>query len=270
MKICIVHVNVEELSGDYTALITNNFESVKRADTVIVHKYVQHLRRATDTVLAFPILLNRLDVVARMVEAADEGADGIMVACSGDPGVAEGRTLVDIPVVGPMEAALHLAATYGKKIGIVTVMDPTWREFCETITENCGLTGRLAGIESISIPSSEAFTRGFQDMKPVGEAILDAARKLVANGANTIVLGSAGLSTMATSLGIAEVPRTGVPVFDALTAGFKQLEVRVDLHQKLGMPPISRVGAFESMDQRNRDRIVRLFGLPWNTAAERA
>lgn len=268
MKLCIVHVNCEALSKDYTKLLEGNFNKVKRPDTVLVHKYVEHLRRANDTVYALPILLNKVDVVRRMLEAATEGADGVMVACSGDPGVIEGRTLVDIPVVGPMEAALHLAATYGKKIGIVTVLDPSWKEYCETITENCGLAGRLAGIESISIPSSEAFTKGFVDSRPVIEAILEAARKLIDKGANTIVLGSAGLSTMATAAGLSVVPDTGVPIFDALTAGLKATELRVDLHKALGMPSASRIGVFEKFDSKNVDRIIHVFNLPWQKSAD--
>jgi allantoin racemase len=268
MEICVVHVNCEDISQDYTALLTKNFDRVKRPDTVVKHKYVEHLRRATDTVFAFPILLNKLDVIKRMVEAAGEGADGIMVACSGDPGVVEARTLVDVPVVGPMEATLHLAATYGKKIGIVTVMDPSWREYCETITEMCGLGGRLAGIESISVPSTEAFTKGFRDMAPIGQSILEAAERLIARGANTIVLGSAGLSTMAAALEIAEAPGRGVPVFDVLSTGLKLAELKVDLSRSLKMPAASRVGMLERMDAKNRDRLVKLFNLPWTNAAE--
>ncbi|MGE6743559.1 aspartate/glutamate racemase family protein [Allorhizobium pseudoryzae] len=263
MKICVIHVNCEELSEAYTRVISANFDRVKRADTEIVHKYVAHLRRATDTVFAFPILLNKIDVVQRIVEAEAEGADGVMVACSGDPGVAEGRTLVDFPVVGPMEAALHLAATYGKKIGIVTTADPSWSEYCATIAENCGLGGRIAGVERIAIPSAKAFTEGFETPGPVREAIILAARKLIADGANTIVLGSAGLSVMASATDLAEVPGTGVPVFDVLSAGLKMTELKIDLQRAFALPPASRIGMYERLDDADRGRIARLFDLPW-------
>jgi allantoin racemase len=267
MKICVVHVNSEELSLDYTGLISRNFERVKRPDTEIVHKYVARLRRAADTVLAFPIILNKLDVVQRMVEAEAEGCDAVMVACSGDPGVTEARTLVDIPVVGPMEAALHLAAQYGKKIGIVTVQDPSWIEYCETMTETAGLVGRLGGIEKIDISSPVAFTEGFANPAPVRESIVAAANRLVERGCNTIVLGSAGLSVIASNTGLAEVPGTGIPIFDTMSVGFKMAELRADLSRSVGLPVISRVGVFEKMDAKNRARIVRLFKLGWTADA---
>lgn len=263
MKICVIHVNCEELSENYTKIISANFDRVKRADTEIVHKYVAHLRRATDTVFALPILLNKIDVVQRIVEAEAEGADGVMVACSGDPGVTEGRTLVDFPVVGPMEAGLHLAATYGKKIGIVTTADPSWSEYCGTIAENCGLAERVAGIERISIPSAKAFAEGFENPGPVREAIIAAAKKLIADGANTIVLGSAGLSVMASATNLGEVPGTGVPIFDVLSVGLKTAELKIDLKRAFGIPSASRIGMYERLDEADRGRIARLFELPW-------
>lgn len=268
MKICVIHVNCEELSRDYTKLVEQNLDRVKRKDTEIVHKYVAHLRRASDTVLAFPILLNKVDVVQRAVEAQAEGCDGVLVACSGDPGVTEARTLLDIPMVGPMEAALHLAAQYGRKIGIVTALDPSWAEYCETMADTAGLSSRLAGVESIDIPSPVAFTEGFADPTPVREAIIRASKKLVARGANVIVLGSAGLSVMASNTNLAEVPEMGVPILDTISVGLKFAEVRVDLTKCFNVPVASRIGMFEKMDEKNRRRLVKLFDLGWDAAGQ--
>lgn len=268
MKICVIHVNCEELSRDYTKLVEQNLNRVKRKDTELVHKYVGHLRRASDTVLAFPILLNKVDVIQRAVEAQDDGCDAVLVACSGDPGVIEARTLLDIPMVGPMEAALHLAAQYGRKIGIVTALDPSWAESCETMADSAGLSSRLAGVESIDIPSPIAFTEGFANPAPVREAMIRAAKKLVARGANVIVLGSAGLSVMASNTELAEVPDMGVPILDTISVGLKFAEVRVDLTKSFNLPVISRVGLFEKMDEKNRRRLVKLFDLGWDAGGQ--
>jgi allantoin racemase len=266
MKICVIHINCEELSRDYTKLISNNFDRVRRPDTEIVHKYVARLRRASDAVFAFPIILNKIDIIQCAVEAEAEGCHAMMVACSGDPGVNEARTLVDIPVVGPMEATLHLAAQYGKKIGIVTVQDPSWVEYCETMTEMAGLGGRLAGTEKIDIPSSRAFTEGFADPAPVRASIVSAAQRLLDQGANSIVLGSAGLSVMASNTNLSEVPETGIPIFDTMSVGFKLAELRADLQRSLKLPAISRIGMFEKMGAKDRDRVAKLFNLDWNLA----
>lgn len=258
-KICVIHVNAEKYSGIYTELISRNFDRAKSESTQIIHKYVRHLKRATDTVFAYPTLLNKVDVVEQALAANAEGVDAIMVACSGDPGVAEARTLVSVPVVGPMEAALHLACTYGHKVGIVTVQDRSWVEYCEMLAASCGLTGRLAGIRSISTPSATAFTQGFGQPERVAAEIVENAKALVESGANSIVIGSAGLSVMATAAGLSSVPGCNAPIFDCLCAGLKTAELKADLHAKLHVPSYSGVGWGELLPEKDTARLNALF-----------
>jgi len=262
VKISIVHVNCEELSGPYTRLIESNFNRAKRDDTVLEHRYVRRLKRASDTVFAFPILLNKVDVVEQFIAAGRGGADGAMVACSGDPGVAEARTLLPVPVVGPMEAALHLACTYGYKVGIVTVADRSWAEYCEMMANAYGLGTRLAGVRRIKIPSMEAFTIGFQNPEVVAKAVAETASELVDDGADAIVIGSAGLSVMSSAAGLVRTPETGAPIFDCLTVGLKMTELRVDLTKKFGLPEASRVGYGESLPDKDIGRLTTLFDMP--------
>lgn len=259
MKIGVIHVNAEKYSGLYTKLIDANFARAKADGTEILHKYVARLRRATDTVFAYPTLLNKVDVVEQILAAASEGADAVMVACSGDPGVAEARTLVSIPVVGPMEAALHLACAYGRKVGIVTVKDRSWVEYCEMLAESCGLGDRLSGIRSIQTPSATAFNEGFSQPEVIAREIAENAAALIEAGANSIVIGSAGLSVMASAAGLSSVPNYDAPIFDCLSVGLKTAELRADLHKKLGVPACSRVGWGERMSEADSDRLRKLF-----------
>ena len=120
MRLCVIHINAESGSGPYTEQIDAIFRKIKRPDTELVHRYTR-LKRASDTIFAYPYLLNKLDVIHHFADADREGFDGAMVACSGDPGVAEARSLTSLPVVGPFEAALHLACGYAYKFGVVTV-----------------------------------------------------------------------------------------------------------------------------------------------------
>ncbi len=262
MKISIVHVNCEALSGPYTKLIEANFNRAKRDDTVLDHRYVRRLKRASDTVFAFPILLNKVDVVEQILAAGRSRADGVLVACSGDPGIAEGRTLLSVPVVGPMEAALHLSCMYGYKIGIVTVADRSWSEYCDMMTNAYGLGTRLAGVKSIRIPSMEAFTVGFEKPEVVANAVAETAEELVAQGADAIVIGSAGLSVMSSAAGLTRTAASGAPIFDCLTVGLKMTELRVDLTKKFGLPETSRVGYSERLSDKDTGRLTALFGMP--------
>lgn len=259
MKIAVVHVNAEKYSGLYTELIAANFSRVKAEKTEIIHRYVRHLKRATDTVFAYPILRNRVDVTEEIVAAAAEGADAIMVACSGDPGVPEGRTMVSVPVIGPMEAALHLAATYGQKVGIVTVADRSWSEYCEMMVATHGLGARFAGVRRINTPSTEAFTKGFSQPEEMAREIHANAKALVEAGANAIVIGSAGLSVMATRAGLSAVSDYGAPIFDCLSVGLKVAELKAELHQKLRIPEYSRTGWGERIADGDVTRLRKLF-----------
>ncbi len=261
MKLCIVHVNQEAVSIPYTKLLTDNFNRVKRDDTIIEHKYVKCLKRATDTIVSYFVQLNRTEIVQCFRAAAKEGYDGAMVACSGDPGVAEGQDITNIPIVGPMEAALFMACMYGGKFGILTVHDRRWAEYCEEMTVRYGIHSRLAGVQRISIPSTEAFTKGFMDKEWMGKELKEKARMLIEAGANSVVIGSAGLSTIAASAGITRLEEYDAPIFDCLSVGLKTLETRVDLVKKLKFPPVSRVGAHELIKEEDILRVNKLFGL---------
>jgi allantoin racemase len=260
MKIGVVHVTTEAASGPYTDLITDNLERAKSDGTEILHRYVDHVRRASDTAIAYPTMLNRIDVAAQMVALEADGADAVMVACSGDTAVSEARSLVRIPVVGPMEATMMLACSYGWRFGILTVEDRTWASWMEQAVHINGLGDRYVGLRRLHTPTKVVFTEGFTDPSIVREDMVARAHELVDDGADAIVIGSAGLSVFASSFGLAKVDDPEVPVFDTMAVGLKFAELRADLQQRLGVPPVSRAGWHEEFDATNRERVNRLFG----------
>ncbi|GAA4641997.1 aspartate/glutamate racemase family protein [Gordonia humi] len=260
MKLSVVHINAERGSGPYAELVNEVFNSVKRPDTEIEHRFAK-LKRATDTVFGYPYMLNAVDVVNNIVDAGRGGADGCMVACSGDPGIIEARTVVDVPVVGPWEASLHLATMYGYRFGVVTVEDPAWVETCHSLVVKSGLIDRCVGVQPISIPSAEAFTEGFANPDRVVAEIDKQARALVDRGASAICIGSAGLSTIASAGGLKKLSGLDVPVFDTLVVGLKTLEMRVDLSRRFGLPPTARSGYTTRLPDADIDRVRELFGL---------
>jgi allantoin racemase len=260
MRIGVVHVNTEEASGPYTELITANLERAKRDDTEIEHRYVRHLRRATDTAIGYPTLLNKVDVVNEMLELERGGADAVLVACSGDPGVSEARSLLRVPVVGPMEAAMGLVLGYGWRFGIVTVADPTWSAHMDQVVHNHGLSARYAGQVVLETPTARIFTEGFERPEIVRDDIAARSREMVAAGAEAILIGSAGLSTFASHFGIAGIEEPPTPIFDVISVGLKVAELRAELKAKMGVPEVGRGGWYSEFDERNRRRVHKLFG----------
>jgi Asp/Glu/hydantoin racemase len=260
MKIGVVHVNTEAASGPYTELITANLERAKRDDTELMHRYVRHLRRATDTAIAYPTLLNKVDVISEMLDLERAGADAVMVACSGDPAVSEARSVLGIPVVGPMEAALMLACTYGWRFGIVTVADRTWSAHMDQVVHAHGLSSRYAGQRTLVTPTAQIFTEGFERPEIVRDDIEARAVEMAAAGAEVILIGSAGLSTFASHFGIARIDDPLVPIFDVISIGLKLAELRAELVAKMGIPEVGRGGWYSEFDEANRRRVNALFG----------
>lgn len=260
MKIGVVHVTTEEASGPYTELVTANLERAKATDTEIIHRYVAHLRRATDTAIAYPTMLNKADVVDQMVDLESAGADAVFVACSGDPGVAEARTLLKIPVVGPMEAGMTLALAYGWRFGILTVEDRTWSSNMDQMVHQQGLSARYVGQRKLRTPTAVVFTEGFENPEMVKQDILGRARELVEDGADAICVGSAGLSTFTSHFGISKLDDPEVPIFDVISIGLKLAELRADLQQRMGIPAISRAGWYAEFATKDRERVNKLFG----------
>ena len=122
-----------------------------------------------------------------------------------------------------------------------------------------GLRDRLSGVGRIRIPSKDAFTKGFLDPQVLAEEIERVSAQLIEDGANSIVIGSAGLSVIASTSGLARLSKSEVPIFDCLSVGLKATEMRVDLSTKLGVPEYSRVGFGTHMEQPDVDRLRKLF-----------
>ena len=60
-------------------------------------------------------------VVAMARQMYEEGFDAIIVSCAGDPGVAQARAEVPIPVIGGGESTATLARFYGGKVGTLGI-----------------------------------------------------------------------------------------------------------------------------------------------------
>ena len=255
-----MHVTTEASSGPYTKMITETLERAKNERTELVHKYVDHLRRATDTAISYPTLLNKVDIVSGICSLEEAGVDAVLVACSGDPGVAEARTLVSIPVVGPMEAAMGLAIGYGWRFGIVTVEDRTWSSNMDQMVNAYGMSARYVGQRKLVTPTSVIFTKGFEEPQFVIDDIKARVAEIVDDGADSVLIGSAGLSTFCSFFRLAGIEDPEVPIFDVISVGLKFAEMRAELHQQVGVPVISRAGWYARYPFEDHVRVNRQFG----------
>lgn len=90
-------------------------------------------------------------IVARAIEAERDGIDALVIDCMGDPGLNAARECVSIPVLGPGETSLHLAAMLGHRFCFVTVADSV-RPMIEKHALVYGVAGRMTRVRVVDVP----------------------------------------------------------------------------------------------------------------------
>ena len=195
----------------------------------------------------FLSLLDGKTLLERLYRFQEDGCDGVIVACTMDPVLAEARALLQIPIVGLIEASILSACMAGPKFGFLIHRDRRCLELTEELVIRYGLASRMTPVVLGSERYDELMLEAFRNPEIVREEILEGCREVIERGAHSVVLGSAGLSTLATACGIAEVPECGAPIFDPLCVGANMLNYRIRLQRSMGIPPTSRVGSFRQL-----------------------
>jgi len=171
------------------------------------------------------------------VAASLEGQyDAIILGCFGDPGLDGFREILSVPMVGPCEASMHVAATLGRKLGIVTVLDSVV-EPLRKLARIAGLDSRVASVVACDVPVLELHDGSY-------DAVLEGCRSALAEGADTLVLGCMSMAF----LGVAErlSKELGVPVLNPALTGLKLAELLVGSglsHSKRAYPVPPKVAA---------------------------
>lgn len=201
-----------------------------------------------DDMLAVP------DTVARIVEAERVGVHAVIIDCMGDPGLHPAREAVSIPVLGPAETAMHVAAMLGHRFSVVTVLDRC-RPLIENQAKIYGVAEKLASVRAVDLPVLELEA----DAERLRRVMIEQATKAVAeDGADTIIFGCTGM------FGWAETVRNGllaaghdVPVIDpvptAIQVAAGLVEVKLS-HSKSAypMPPVKNISGYEFLADAGR------------------
>ena len=162
--------------------------------------------------------------------------DAMILGCFGDPGLDGFREILSVPMVGPCEASIHVAATLGHKLGIVTVLDSVV-EPLRKLARIAGLESRVASVVSCDVPVLELHDGSY-------DAVLDGCRKAIADGADTLVLGCMSMAFLGVAERLAE--ELGVPVLNPARTGLKLAELLVGsgvTHSKRAYPVPPKVAA---------------------------
>jgi allantoin racemase len=159
-------------------------------------------------------------------QAEKEGYDAVVPLGMLDLGVDGGKSAVDIPVVGPMEAALHIACLLGDRFGLI-IYHEKLLAFNRAIVRRYGMEERIVGfgVSGFDLPDLTAHR------DQVVQNLVSEGKKLVANGAEVII-----------PMGISQCPvhikpdwlqaQLGVPVVEGIGAPIRMAAMLAGLGLK--------------------------------------
>ena len=173
------------------------------------------------------------------VEAQQQGFDAMAITHFQDAGLAEVKSVADIPVVGLGETTLFHALTLGRKLGLVTI-NPTFIPWHEDQVIRYGIQSRIVGVRAVNAMVSdfiEAFAneKAYRKLEPLWQT---ECRKLLDAGADVIV--PAGGLPMMLYGADKGANIDGAPIVNGITLVAKAAEMAVRLRRDCGMAQVSR------------------------------
>ncbi|MFC1938480.1 aspartate/glutamate racemase family protein [Chloroflexota bacterium] len=185
----------------------------------------------------FTTAYNAVGMAEKAREAEKAGYDAFLVGCGHEPGLTICRALLNIPVLGPLESAAHVACFLGSKYSIIA-LDPSWHEVLEAQIQNYGMKDKLA---SIRLPQGLTFDAALsmvfgeeKDREKLTKLIKDEMEKAVdEDRAEALIAPCTLVSSVLTMNGVHSV--NGAPVIDFVAAEIVTAESMVALRQAYGI-----------------------------------
>ncbi|KAK4941513.1 hypothetical protein LTR10_018531 [Elasticomyces elasticus] len=207
------------------------------------------IESTTDAIMSTEAVLRDLAKHAASNGETVQNFDGMIVACfSKHPLIDALRESYDVPVIGIMEASLYVARMIGGRFGIVATAARS-KIFQDDAVAAYGLSHFYVGSESTHLGVLELETRPREE---VAKRMGHAARSLAVKGADTILLGCAGMTELTRAAKDAvrdEDGRRTVNVIDSVEAGIMMMASLVDM----GIPT-SKKGVYKGEKEGRRTR----------------
>jgi allantoin racemase len=236
----------------YDELITGVLAPTVRDDVDLVVRHLDVRPENLDYYAAKHLV--EVGIMRSVLQAERDGFDAFVIGCCYDPALTQARELVDIPVVGPLEASLGFARSFGHRFAIVTDHDKAVPELMDRV--------RLYGQE----PSCRGVTSvGWfvDDMVKDPDAVADDAYKATLEvmrntGAESVIIGCTIVSACYERAALAGDHRLQqVSVLNPNLMAVKQAEALADMAAH-GQYRISRAGYYQKLRAHSHDQANEL------------
>jgi allantoin racemase len=188
--------------------------------------------RVPAEVVVYPYLasLHQQFILDNALRAEAEGYDVFAIGSVQDPALEEARSLVDIPVVGYGEAAMHFACLLGSRFAVVA-FGTGFDQMMDLHARKLGFAGRALPTTLLAAEFADV-GRGLEGDHKLVEEFSAVVRQLAARGAEAIIPGQLYLSEAIARAGVTRIDE--VPIVDGLAATLKMAEAMADL-KRLGI-----------------------------------
>lgn len=165
-----------------------------------------------------------------VMRSEEAGYDAVIVGCLYDPGVRVARELVDIPVIGPLEASFQMAANFGHSTMVLT----DHRKAVPYIYDQARLNAQgatMRGVDAIDWYVKDMINDRAAVARDVVTRSQEAAAKF---GAETVIMGCTIIAAIYQEYLMEGGEPSPVPILNPNLLALKLAEGLADLHRKGG------------------------------------
>jgi allantoin racemase len=149
-------------------------------------------------------------------KAKEWGADAYVIACFDDPGLEAARELVDGPVIGICEAAMHMTSIIASSFSVVTTQNRAI-PIIEELSHKYGRDRFCKKVRAADIPVLALEDGTCNAMRKIENEILKAVEE---DRCEAVILGCAGMADLTIELS----KRCNIPVIDGVLCAIKMAE----------------------------------------------
>ena len=188
--------------------------------------------------------------------AEREGYDAVAIAILQDLGLREARSLLDIPVAGYGESAMHVACMLGRRFAVVA-FNPDLVTVIDAEIAAQGLRERSAPVALVDTDYGSVVD-AFAKPEKLIDAFRSAARRALSAGADVLVPGQTIMAEVLWQHGVHRIDEA--PVVDALGVTIATAELLVTLKRSSGMSATRRGYWGTKPDPELAERARRMLG----------
>jgi len=173
-------------------------------------------------------------ILEQVVRASRDRVDAILIDCACDPALDAAREVTEIPVVGMLRSALHIALTLGRTFGIITLQGESLVRCLEHRVRAEGLAQFCRAVGFFQMPVLDIAKYPERAQSELVKSCKDLVEK---HRADVVVLGCTGFSHY---IDLDELMRhSGAPVIDPYLAGLWTAVAYVEMgvaHSRVAYP----------------------------------